>query len=117
MLKSACIAYRTDESLLLRGDLIRLKSPFIDGYFAEMTVSKDKGYAKLTVMYPQPMGNDKFYNIKLYGLDENSFYSINGGEKASGSALVNRGFYLPQTTGDYKTLVVYFERINGENND
>lgn len=117
MLKSACIAYRADESLLLNGDLIRLKSPFVDGYFAEMAVSKDKSYAKLTVMYPQPLGNDKFYNIKLYGLDENSFYSINGEEKASGSALVNRGFYLPQTTGDYKTLVVYFERINGEKND
>lgn len=110
--KAACSSYRQDEVLLLGGDLIRLKSPFKDGYFAEMLVSKDKRRAKLTVMPPNSFGNDKFYFVRLYGLNENAMYRLNGQSVASGSALVHRGYYLPRVSGDYNTIVVYLEQTD-----
>lgn len=98
--------YREDEKLVLHGDLYRLTEYDNNELFAEMIVSKDKTFAKVVAMTYHPHGNDVLYRLKLSGLDEQKQYRIvENNTIVHGSVLVNRGLYVPQTTGDYITHV------------
>jgi alpha-galactosidase len=104
--------YLKDEELILRGDLFRLISPFEQNLFAEMVVSKDKSDAILTVMVPLAEANKAFDRIKLYGLDANRQYLCEEEEKYYfGTELINRGFDIPNTFGDFKTIVRHFRAV------
>lgn len=100
------IVYREDEKLVLHGDLFRLTEYDDNELFAEMIVSKDKSSAKVVAMVYHPHGNDVLYRLKLTGLDEQKQYRIvENNTVVHGSVLVNRGLYVPQTTGDYITMM------------
>lgn len=104
--------YLMDEELILRGDLFRLVNPYEENLFAEMIISKDRTCAILTVMVPLAEANKPFDRIRLVGLDEKRHYMCVEEQKCySASELLNRGFDIPNTHGDFKTMVRHFQVV------
>ena len=106
--------YKQIEDLILRGDVYRLANPFIDNYFCEMVVSKDKRRAYVVGEQIRTLPNAPVEYLRLQGLDENKTYRIaESGETVSGKTLVNIGIPLPERK-DYESFVWHIEEPNGK---
>lgn len=89
--------YKRIDDLVLEGDLYRISDPFVNNYFAEMLVAKDKSKAYVVGerFRADPCDSDRI--IKLQGLDENKLYHIEELDMtASGRALMNVGLLYPR---------------------
>lgn len=109
--KSQIANYKRIESLVLRGDLYRLSSPFESNYFVEMLVSKDRANAYVVgeCLRKEPVEHPVF--VKLNGLDESAVYLIEElGSSASGHVLGSKGLALPYVQ-EYGSWTWHLHRI------
>lgn len=103
--------YKKMEDLVLNGDLYRLNNPLEENLFAEMLVSKDKTKAKLTVMRPISIPNDKAIRVYARGLDENAkYYMPELNLTVSGKNLINVGLLIRFRNCDFATANYFFEK-------
>ncbi len=89
--------YMQIQDLVLEGDLYRISDPFVNNYFAEMLVAKDKSKAYVVGerFRGDPCDSDRI--IKLRGLDANKCYHIKELDvTASGRSLMNAGLLYPR---------------------
>ena len=92
--------YKQTDTLVLRGDLYRLFSPFESDLFCKMLVSKDKSRAYAVGMC---LRGDPYETrtVRLKGLDGNKTYTVRElGLSVSGTALMQIGLPL-SVMGDY----------------
>ena len=102
--------YKQTDTLVLRGDLYRLYSPFESDLFCEMLVSKDKSRAYAVGMC---LRGDPYETrtVRLKGLDENKTYTVAElGLSASGTALMQIGLPL-SAMGDYDAWQWHIEEV------
>ncbi len=97
LVKTQIEDYKKIAELVLRGDLYRLINPYVDNYFCEMLVSKDKNHAYLAGerFHGVPYDYDMFF--KLEGLDPDKKYMVKElGITAYGKTLMHAGLLLPR---------------------
>lgn len=94
--KAQIEAYYQVDDLILKGDLYRLKSPFGEGLFCMMVVSKDKTKAYVVAERLRAYPVHKNRLLRLYGLDENKRYRIRElSLSAGGDTLTRCGVAVP----------------------
>lgn len=100
--------YKKDCKLILEGDLYRYNK---EGLKVETVVSKDKKQALLKAVYGLKGLSVSANRVKLVGLSSDKKYKVvETGEIYYGSALINRGFILPQAKVDFDTFIFRFEQ-------
>ena len=98
--------YKQMEELVLNGDLYRLNNPLEENLFAELLISKDKEYAKLTVMKPLSIPNDKAIRVYPKGIiEEKNYFIPELNLSVSGRNLMNLGLIITFANGDFFTKV------------
>ena len=108
--KSQIDEYKQMESLVLEGDLYRLRNPYEGEYFAVMLVSKDKSIAEMTVYKRTNRPEDQELPVKAEGLDPaKKYYVPELGLILFGSTLINVGLIPKFEHGDFKTAKFHFE--------
>jgi alpha-galactosidase len=104
--------YKAHWNLIQTGDYYRLSDAFTPGpYTAWAHVSADRRQALVSVVTGSTHAAQPFLALRLKGLDPALTYRVNGNETYSGSLLMNAGYPLPMTTGDYQALQLYLEAI------
>ncbi|MCI8870930.1 MAG: alpha-galactosidase [Lawsonibacter sp.] len=103
--------FKEHYDLIQKGDYYRLTDPFREGpYTAWAHVSPDRRQALVTVVYGSVRAVQSFLTLRLKGLDPDARYRVSGEERSwSGSVLMNAGWPLPMTRGDYQSLQLYLE--------
>ena len=105
------VEYKMTADLVFKGDLYRLIDPFTEGRFAAMVVSKNKAFAKLTVMEGLYTPNGVALRVYPKGLDENCVYEIKELKlKLHGSTIMNAGLAVRLPQGDFKAVTYHFVR-------
>ena len=102
--------YKQTDTLVLRGDLYRLFSPFESDLFCKMLVSKDKSRAYAVGMC---LRGDPYETrtVRLKGLDGNKTYTVRElGLSVSGTALMQIGLPL-SVMGDYDAWQWHIEEV------
>jgi alpha-galactosidase len=100
--------YKRCESLVLKGDLYRLESPYEGNFFGFMLVSKDKSFAKMTLYRRMGRPNSTVKRFVARGLDESKKYFVEElGITLSGSTLMNVGLLPKFSAGDFKTATYH----------
>ena len=103
--------YKQIEELVLSGDLYRLSNPFMDDFFCQMLVNKDKTYAYAVGERLRGVKYEYDRFIKLSGLNSKARYVVKElGVETSGGALMQIGLSLPKM-GDYDSWVWHIEKI------
>ncbi len=93
--KAQIIEYKTDvEDLVLNGDFYRLASPVDSELYAYAIIAKDKSHGIFNASILYNFRNHPDIWVKVYGLDENASYEING-QILSGKAWRTIGLRLP----------------------
>ena len=111
MVKSQIIEYKKIASLILEGDLYRLKNPYTDNAFCVAMVSKDKASAYVVYECLRTNFSQGYDTLKIRGLDESKIYCIEElGQKVKGSTLINFGIKIPNLT-DYEAWVLHITEI------
>ena len=109
--KAQIEAYHTVDELILKGDLYRLKSPFGEGLFCMMVVSKDKTKAYVVAERLRGYPVHKNRLLRLYGLDENKRYRIRELDiTACGDTLSRLGVAVPYLK-EYGSFVWNIEEV------
>lgn len=104
-------AYRAYEMLIKEGDYYRLSSPVCDEMAAWEMVYPDGSEALLTAVMLEISGNMTPNYVRLKGLDADAVYRDSAtGKCYAGSALMEAGFPLPITTGEYVSHQIHFVR-------
>ncbi len=113
LVKKQTAQYKEDASLILTGDLYRLRNPYTDGVFSQVVVSDDKTQAILiyakesTTFYAQ-----KENKLRLFGLDENKTYRINELDKIfTGKQLMNVGLEIDLGRGLYLSKIFHIKAL------
>lgn len=102
--------YKRIEELVLSGDLYRIDNRTSSNYFSEAIVSKDKKEAVLTCYRSLCHLNDRFYRIRMKGLDPNKKYYVPElGIILAGSTLMSVGLIPQFAKEDFTTVVYHFE--------
>lgn len=93
--------FKEQRALIRNGQFYRLLSPFESNEVSWMVVSKDKKEAIVGYYKVLAKPNDKYYRIKLEGLDPNKLYSIEGRQTQHyGDELMNIGIVLGEDYTD-----------------
>ena len=101
--------YREIETLIQRGDLYRIRSPFEGNNFCVTVASKDKSRALVVGMQTHSVPADVDHRLRLAGLDSNRRYAIKElGISARGDTLMHAGVLLPRLP-DFATWVWHIE--------
>ncbi|MDP4086621.1 MAG: alpha-galactosidase, partial [Bacillota bacterium] len=91
--------FREKQKLIRNGQFFRLQNPFESNEVSWMIVSKDKKEAFVGYYKVLAKPNDKYYRIKLKGLEADKLYKIEGKNSTHyGDELMNVGILL---AGDY----------------
>jgi alpha-galactosidase len=99
VVKQQVIFFKEKRNLIRTGDFYRLLSPFESNEVSWMVVSEDKKEAIVGYYKILAKPNDKYYRIKLKGLDPERLYQIEGFTTSHyGDELMNIGIIL---AGDY----------------
>ena len=106
--------YNEIHSLILRGDLYRLLSPFEGNYFSQMVVSKDKTRAVFIIMKILAKSNDCYPFVKLKGLSPDKYYFIKDVGTFKGDVLMNVGLRFPKNMKDFETKCFVLEEREKE---
>lgn len=102
-------AYRTDEQLILKGDLYRLASPAEGNYFAFELVRPDRTEAKITVMRELELFNRTRLRLCPQGLEPDACYRCPELDlRMQGRSWMHVGFLPRFTPGDFQTAVYHF---------
>lgn len=104
-------AYKSDEDLILNGDLYRLASPFgASNHFAVELLSSDKAKGKITIMKLVENFNEQ--ELRLYPkglLPDTAYYVPELNRTMLGSSWMEFGFTPAFPQGDFRTLVFHFQ--------
>ncbi len=113
MVREQIKEYKKDESLVLEGDLYRLKDPFKTNFFAQCIVAKDKSRACLVVFKRLgEIGGSEQIIIKPMGLDENTLYNIPElGLTLTGKTIMHVGLICRTGIKDYTALKYHIEKV------
>ncbi len=106
--------YNSIFDLILDGELYRIANPFEENYFAEMIVSPNKEQAAFILMKMSARTNDCYPIMKLKGLDENTYYEIDGFGIYSGSVLMNVGIKFRNNLKDFETVCFTLKKVQKE---
>ena len=97
--------------LIQRGDYYRLTSPHnAQGVYCSWMVAKDDE-ALLAVVKHQNRAKPSDEVVRLMGLKENSYYTINGEGKYLGAALMYHCFPIWTDSGDYTSRLYHIKLI------
>lgn len=102
--------YRKYERLVLSGDLYRLKDPLRDNAFCFQLISKDKTLSRITYMRLRTDGNGPIDRVFPRGLDTGAYRIEELNVTYPADAIENYGLPIPQTAGDYATVVFTLKR-------
>ena len=106
--KEQIVAFHRYEGLIAGGDYYRLDESEKD-YTAWMIVSTDRREALVSVAATHVRANGLFPFIRMQGLEpEKIYFREDTGECMTGAALMYGGLSLPQFSGDYPALQIYF---------
>ena len=100
--------YKRLSSVIQKGDMYRLLSPYEGNTAAWEFVSEDKN--TVVVMYANILGevNGAFTNIRLQGIDDDAIYADEKtGDKFSGAFLKNMGIYRRNLVDFNSELIIY----------
>jgi alpha-galactosidase len=93
--------FKEKRSLVRSGDFHRLLSPFDSNEVSWMVVTKDKTEALVGYYKVLAKPNDKYYRLKLKGLDSDKLYAIEGIKSTHyGDELMNLGIVLGEDYTD-----------------
>jgi alpha-galactosidase len=93
--------FKEKRELIRNGDFYRLLSPFESNEVSWMVVSKDKREAMIGYYKVLAKPNDKYYRLKLTGLDPDKLYFFEGtGSTHYGDELMNVGIVLAEDFTD-----------------
>ncbi|MGM0924019.1 MAG: alpha-galactosidase [Bacillota bacterium] len=93
--------FKEKRNLIRNGEFYRLLNPFESNEVSWMVVSEDKTEAIVAYYKVLAKPNDKYYRIKLTGLDSDKLYSIEGQETTHyGDELMNAGIVLAEDFTD-----------------
>lgn len=93
--------FKEKRQLVRNGHFYRLLSPFESNEVSWMVVSEDKKEAMVGYYKVLAKPNDKYYRIKLKGLDPDTLYAIEGKETTHyGDELMNIGIILAEDYTD-----------------
>ncbi|MDQ0973381.1 alpha-galactosidase [Neobacillus niacini] len=93
--------FKEKRQLIQNGHFYRLLNPFESNEVSWMVVSEDKKEAMVGYYKVLAKPNDKYYRIKLKGLDPNTLYAIEGKETTHyGDELMNIGIVLAEDYTD-----------------
>ncbi|MCH5187665.1 MAG: alpha-galactosidase [Oscillospiraceae bacterium] len=96
------------------GDFYRLFDPFDGNLGGWMSVSGDKSRAYVCIARVLFKPNSYYTRLKLKGLDKNSRYrDLDTGKEYMGDMLMNRGLLIEFPFGDFTTVTMRLERIEG----
>lgn len=106
--KEQIAAFHRFEKLIAGGDYFRLDESEGD-YTAWMIVSADRKEALVSIVATHVRANGLFPHVRLQGLDPERVYCREDtGACLTGAALMCGGISLPQFSGDYPALQIYF---------
>ena len=105
--------YKKDASVILTGDLYRLRNPHTDGAFSQIVVSEDKSQAIFVYVREKSQVNSyKEQRVCLRGLDENAQYRVEElGATYSGLQLTYAGLVFGLPKGDYQSIVLHINKV------
>lgn len=108
--KAAVVKYKELRQIFHKGDCYRLSSPFTTDLSALEFISEDKNTVILCVYSKAAtaMAPDEY--IKLYGLDENSKYELDG-KIFGGDYLMGRGYKFCNNS-EYASKILVFKKTN-----
>lgn len=103
--------YNKYNKIIREGDYYRIAS-YQENHLYDCyeVVSKDKKEAFVT--FTQVLGepNKKSRRIKLYGLDENAVYEVEG-KRYFGDTLMNAGLLIERPWGDFKSKIIDVKQV------
>jgi alpha-galactosidase len=119
--------FKEKRQLVRNGHFYRLLNPFESNEVSWMVVSPDKKEAMVGYYKVLAKPNDKYYRIKLKGLDPNKLYAIEGKETTHyGDELMNVGIVLAEDytdrareywsrekSGDFSSKLFLLKEVNG----
>ncbi|PLT28803.1 alpha-galactosidase [Peribacillus deserti] len=93
--------FKEKRKLIRKGAFYRLLNPFVSNEVSWMVVSEDKTEALVGYYKVLAKPNDKYYRLKLTGLDPDKLYAIQGQETTHyGDELMNVGIVLAEDFTD-----------------
>lgn len=105
--------YKKIRPLVQFGDFIRLKNPALGDQCAWMFVAKDKSEALVFVFGRLVQAQPTLTKTKLAGLAEAKVYEeVTSKAKATGSELMELGFYDPVVRHDFSAQMYHFKAID-----
>lgn len=105
--------YKKIRPLVQFGDFIRLKNPALGDQCAWMFVAKDKSEALVFVFGCLVQAQPTLTKTKLAGLAEAKVYEeVTSKAKATGSELMELGFYDPVVRHDFSAQMYHFKAID-----
>jgi alpha-galactosidase len=103
-------SYKNWRHIVQHGDLYRLLSPR-SGHFTALEYVARDGNEALLFLFVSDMPTDEILPpVRLRGLDANSRYLLDSGEKFSGSTLMNAGL-RPDLRGNYASKVIHLKKL------
>ena len=111
--------YKKDASLILSGDLYRLRNPHTDGAFCQFVVSEDKTAGIFVYVREKSQVNGyKEQRVCLRGLDLDTRYRIEELQtEYSGRDLMNGGIVFGLPKGDYQSIVLHVVKVEEVRNN
>lgn len=108
--------YKARYALLHKGDYYRLSSPFQNNvYTVWEQVSPDRTEALVNVVMRSAHFSPPFQTLRLKGLNPDLQYQIDDSESLySGASLMNIGYPISPTMGDYKSFQLYLKATDSK---
>ena len=104
--------FKEHYDLIQRGDYYRLTG-LAGPFTAWEQVSPDRREALVSLVYGPNRAGSPFRTLRLKGLDPALLYQINGqGAPYPGDVLMNAGWPLPMSAGDYQSLQLYLRAVS-----
>ncbi|MBB5325724.1 alpha-galactosidase [Anoxybacillus tepidamans] len=111
--KEQVAMYKNIRSLVQKGDMYRLKSPFEGNETAWMFVSKDQTEAIVFYFRILAEAHPPYYKLTLKGLNPELNYQIEGTEDVyGGDRLMYAGLPIPPLKGDYVSTWFKLKALN-----
>lgn len=113
LVKQQIIDYKKYWNMIHNGKYYRLTSPFDNQEFAAwMFVGEDGSEALVNVVTLATHCNPATEYVRLYGLEENAFYQVEGTDtRYQGAALMFAGLPIPRMNNEYMSWQIHLKKI------
>lgn len=109
-IKRQTAEFKKHYELIQRGKYYRLSSPADKNLYCSFMVANED-QALVAIVKKCNRANASSEIVRLRGLNENAFYTVNGSGRFSGKALMYHGILVPEMWGDYESTLLHLEII------